>query len=577
MSLLISNKLNWKIAADIEEVAIQKLTNQVRNLHPVIAEILLKRGIDSYELIEKFFKNDLNAIHDFGVLKDCDKAANRIVSAINKGEKILIYGDYDVDGTTGVSMLLMFLKSMGAQVSYYIPDRYTEGYGVSQEGVDYALNQKVDVMITIDCGIRAVQELEKLSNSAVDVIICDHHLPGNSLPEVYAILNPLQPGCGFQGKELCGCGVGLMLLISLSQKLNRPDEWKEYLDLAAIATCCDIVPLTGINRLIVHAGIHQLNTNRRQSIAALLTVARYNEAVDVSDVVFKIGPRINAAGRLDHARMAVNLFTETEYEKAIEIAKEIDALNTERKNLDKSITESAFDQLRKADPKFNRRSTVVHSKEWHKGVIGIVASRLIERCYRPTIVLTNIDGMLTGSGRSVNGVNLYDALHACSHHLDKFGGHAAAAGLSLRAEALDDFIHEFEKEISARAPENGFSAELHIDVEVPFDTWNNNLFDRFYAQLNRCRPFGPENLQPVFATHHCLAKNVKVVGENHLKFDVYQNYNPGLVIPVIAFGMGNYFANLINNKEFSLAYTIEMNEWMGNKSKQLSAKAIELA
>ena len=426
MTELTSSKLKWVLPPKTDQHEVDRLTSEVQNLHPVIAEILIKRGLDSFEAVKNFFKVDLNRIDNYGEMKDCDKASDRILQAIDNKEKILIYGDYDVDGTSSVSMLMLFLKSFEADVSYYIPDRYKEGYGVSALGVEHTLSEKYDLMITVDCGISAVHELNQVSAAGIDVIICDHHLPGDSLPEVFATLNPQQADCHYEGKELCGGGVALILIKSLSRKLNKPDEWKNYLDLAAIATCCDIVPLRGINRIIVQAGIEQINTNRRTSIAALLKIAGYEESLDVSDIVFKIGPRINAAGRLKHASLAVELLIESDFSRAYETASKMDALNIKRKGMDKEITDSALAQMHSNDPGLIRNTTVVHSEDWHKGIIGIVASRLIERCHRPTIVFTNVDGMLTGSGRSVDGVHLYEALKTCEEHIEKFGGHAAA-------------------------------------------------------------------------------------------------------------------------------------------------------
>ena len=574
MTELTSNELKWVLPPDTDHHITTKLISEVQNLHPVIAEILIKRGLDSFNSVRNFFKVDLNRIDDYGEMKDCEKASDRILLAITDNEKILIYGDYDVDGTSSVSMLMLFLKSFGADVSYYIPDRYKEGYGVSDRGVEHTLSGKYDLMITVDCGISAAHELNRVSDAGIDVIICDHHLPGDELPKVFATLNPQQADCNYKGKELCGGGVALILLKSLSRKLNKPDEWKNYLDLAAIATCCDIVPLRGVNRIIVQAGIEQINTQRRTSIAALLKIAGYEENLDVSDIVFKIGPRINAAGRLKHASLTVELLIESDFDLASETAAKMENLNVKRKAMDKAITESALAQMYLNDPDLVRNTTVVHSEDWHKGVIGIVASRLIERCHRPTIVFTNVDGMLTGSGRSVGGVHLYEALKICENHLEKFGGHAAAAGLSLKLDSLSDFMEAFEAAIAKQVPEKWSSPELNIDAVTDLSDWHNDMFDRFYAQLNRCRPFGPANAQPVFATFSCRARLVRTVGKDHLKFEVYQEANPKVGIQVIAFNMVDHYADLASGQSFRLAYNIEENTWRGKSSLQLNAKDI---
>ncbi len=576
MSSLISSELKWVLAPSAGAGEVGKLQKDIQNLHPVVAQLLVQRGLFTFDLVRDFFTSDLKTIDSYGELKDCEKATDRLFSAIRDKQKILIYGDYDVDGSSSVSMMILYLKSVGANVSYYIPDRYAEGYGVSSKGVDFALSEKVDLLITVDCGINAIHELGRASMGGIDVVICDHHLPGKTMPAVFGILNPQQSDCQFEGKELCGCGVALILLKSLSRKLNKPDKWKEYLDLAAIATCCDIVPLTGINRLIVSAGIEKINTDRSVGIKALLKTAGYEGSLTVSDVVFKIGPRINAAGRLKHARLAVDLLTAENMEAALEFASEIEALNLKRRAMDKEVTESAIAQMHEADPELNRKATVVHSPDWHKGIIGIVASRLIEQCYRPTIVLTEVDGMLTGSARSISGIQLYDALAACSDHLEKFGGHAAAAGLSLRAEDLDGFKDAFEAAIAEHIPGNKREPELNIDLEVDFSDWYNDRLKLFFGQLNRCRPFGPCNMPPVFTTTSCKASFPKVVGKDHLKFDVYQEHDPQRKLPVIAFRMAGLFNDLASGKSFKLAYCIEEQVWRGKSSIQLEAKGLQI-
>ena len=577
MSDLTVSQLKWIITKKPDAKTVYKLISEIENLHPVVAQLLAQRGYLTYDSVRNFFESDLKTIDSYGELKDCEKAAERLLEAVRSNQKILIYGDYDVDGTSSVSMMVLFLKSIGANVSFYIPDRYAEGYGVSETGIDHALAGKYDLMITVDCGINAISQLERAEHKGVDIVICDHHIPGNSLPNVFAILNPQQVDCTFRGKELCGCGVALMLLKALSRKLNKPEEWKKYLDLAAIATCSDIVPLTGINRLIVAAGIEQINKNRSIGIAALLKSAQYEEDLNVGDVVFKIAPRVNAAGRLEHAKLAVELLISNNPEEAGDLAAEMEALNIKRRTMDKAVTEAAVAQMYSADPELEQKATIVHSADWHKGIVGIVASRLIEQCYRPTIVFTNVEGMLTGSARSIDGIHLYEALATCRDHLEKFGGHAAAAGLSLKEESLPAFAEAFEAAIALHIPGEKRIPELNIDAELDFSEWFNDKFTSFFGQLNRCRPFGPHNLPPIFATSRCKARFPKIVGKEHLKFEVFQEHDPKRIIPVIAFRMSGFFDDLASAKSFKMAYNIEEQVWKGKKSIQLVAKAIVLS
>lgn len=574
MNNLTSSTIEWNIKPKANAEIIDQLIAEIQNLHPVVAEILAQRGLQNFDSVRKFFRPNLDEIDEYGEMKDCDKAANRVKEALDKNQKILIYGDYDVDGTCSVSTCYQFLKSLNANVSFYIPDRYAEGYGVSSVGVDHALSEGFDLMITVDCGIRATSELGRAQTNGIDVIICDHHLPGNEIPEVFAILNPQQFDCPFRGKELCGCGVALMLLRALSRKTDQPELWKKYLDLTAIATCCDIVPLSGINRILVSAGIKQLNSRKSPGIEALLRRAKFSGHLNVADIVFKIGPRINAAGRLDHANTAVKLLISHDYDEAGALADIIEKLNSNRRTMDKNTTREAKLQLMELDPEFKRRSTVVQSEDWHKGIIGIVASRLIEFCYRPTIVLTRKDGILTGSARSVDGVHLYNALEACSVHLTKFGGHRAAAGLSLKVESLADFLDAFENAVNVETAGVRGIPTLDIDVQVDLANWYTDKYRSFLDQLNRCRPFGPTNMPPLFSTENCLAKYPKIVGQDHLKFTVFQKHDPKRTIPVIAFNMAHHYESMVDNNIFKIAYCIEETEWQGKKGIQLEAKDI---
>lgn len=570
------NQKNWLLKPNPSEKEIFNLQNEVENLHPIIAALLYQRGLRSFGSIKSFFNSSLTQIDAFGEMKDQLKSAERLFEAVQEGEKILLYGDYDVDGTCSVSLMKLFLETLGADVTYYIPNRYSEGYGVSMKGAEFTISQGFDLMITLDCGISANTELEHIAKAGIDVIICDHHLPGRALPEVFAIMNPQQSDCPFEGKELCGAGVALMLVKSLSVLIKHDDLWRDYMYLAAIATCSDIVPLIGINRSIVSAGIEQINESCPVSIKALLDVAAYKSELDVSDVVFKIGPRINAAGRLKHAQLAVELLTSLSYDDALEYAKEVNRLNLQRRDLDKSVTAEALDQLRTTDPTKERFTTVVNGVEWNKGIIGIVASRLIEQCYRPTIVFAQQEEFFTGSARSIQGLNLFTALEACSSLTEKFGGHAMAAGLTIHKDQLSNFEAKFEKVVQSMIDRSELVPKMEIDLETDFSTWYNENYIGFRNQLNRMRPFGPKNMAPVFGTTKCKSKQLKVVGTDHLKFQVFQEHDPSRIIPVIAFGKAQYFDALSNDSLFDIAYVIGENRWNGKTSIQLEIKDIRL-
>ncbi|MFN2429754.1 MAG: single-stranded-DNA-specific exonuclease RecJ [Cryomorphaceae bacterium] len=563
--------MDWKFISDYEHSEIEDLTREIPQLHPVVAELLVQRGLKGMNEVKRFFNPILEELETYGAMKDQEKAAVRLKNAIDQRQKILLYGDYDVDGTCSVAMTYLFLKEVGADVSYYIPDRYKEGYGVSEAGVDFAISNKFDLVITLDCGIAANRTLNRIQSAEIDVIICDHHLPGDQIPKVFAIMNPQQSDCDFDGKELCGCGVALMLLKSISDLLHQKDLWKNYLDYVAVATCCDIVPLRGINRILVHNGLKKMNESRSTGIDALLIAAEYRRNLNVSDVVFKIGPRINAAGRLKHAEMAVNVLIEQNSEKAVALALELDKVNNQRKTLDKQVTEEAAHQMMESDPNLEMNCTVVHHSEWNKGVIGIVASRLIERCYRPTIVLTEKEGMLTGSGRSVEGFNLFEAISNCDEHLEQFGGHAAAAGLTLRRDSLDGFIDAFNRQaanILGESPSR--NPALTIDLAVDFSVWYNDKLRIFWDQYCRLMPFGPEHLPPVFATTNCVASGLRVMKDEHLKFDVCQKHDRRRKLSVIAFGMADLYDELAEGNSFDLAYAIEENTWRPGSNKNES-------
>ncbi len=568
--------LLWNISPASDPHKREALTDAVENLHPIVADLLLQRNINSYEKVRNFFNPSLDTLEKLGEMRDLQKATGRVLEAFKKGEKILLYGDYDVDGTCSVAMMYLFLKKIGANVTYYIPDRYDEGYGISEKGVVYASDEKNTLLITLDCGIAACDRIAQANNLGIDCIICDHHLPGLEIPAAFAILNPQHPECTYDGLELCGCGVGFILLREICKTLGLQDDiWESYLGFVAVATCCDIVPLTGINRALVFAGLQVLDAAPPPGISALLQVAAFNESLTVSDVVFKIGPRINAAGRLKHASLAVELLIKTDIESASPLAEEIEKLNLHRRVLDKQITAEAVQQMKSKDPVDANSSTVVFHKDWHKGVIGIIASRLTEVCYRPTVVLTESNGMLTGSARSVEGFNLFEAISACSESLVQFGGHHSAAGLTLEPEKIKDFENLFEAAVQNRLHNHDQCQRLHIDLELELTAWYNDRFSAFIKQLARLGPFGPANMEPVFATKNCRAKFVQVLKNEHVKFSVFHESAPKNALPVIAFQQADHYENLISGKPFSLAYTICERVWNGRTSIQLQAKDIK--
>lgn len=568
--------IDWLLCSDVEEDKIELLCSEVPNLHPLIAQLLIQRGYSSFTDIKTFFNPKLEELNGFGEMKGLAKASRRLIEAIESKQSILLYGDYDVDGTCSVAMMVRFLRSLDANVSYYIPDRYAEGYGVSSQGIDHAIAQKADLLITLDCGITACDKLERATAAGVDVVICDHHLPGKSIPDVFAILNPMQADCPYLGKELCGCGVGFMLLRKVCDDMGYGDLWKDYLDLVAIATCCDIVPLKGVNRILVAYGMEILREERLPGIIALLGELNHAKIDTVSDVVFKIGPRINAAGRLSHAKEAVELLTAEDPNVCKEIAAKINGYNTHRKELDATATQEALAQVIMKDPEGQKASSVVFDPSWNKGIIGIVASRLIESHYRPTIVLTESNGKLTGSARSVSGFNIYNAIAKCSETLEQFGGHAAAAGVTLNPDNLEAFEAAFESAVSEAIEPTSIRPRVHVDAEVNFGDWYNEKFPQFFGQFNRFRPFGPYNMPITLMTKNVLAKDVRLLKNEHLKFKAYQPGDKKRTIDVIGFKMADYYDHVLAGKPINLAYSIEENVWRGNVSIQLQAKAIAL-
>jgi len=563
--------------------------SKVLNINEKLANLLAQRGINSYDQAKAYFRPQLEHLHNPFLMKDMHLAVERIEQAIKKKEKILIYGDYDVDGTTAVSLVFTFFNKIHPEIDFYIPDRYSEGYGISFKGIDFAAEKGYNLVIALDCGIKAVEKVEYAKKKNVDFIICDHHRPGDELPAACAILDPKREDCNYPYKELSGCGIGFKLIQAFAYNNDIPfSSLEEYLDLVVVSIASDIVPITGENRVLAYYGLKKINSTPRAGLEAILNVSnkyskltsesgaekQYMRELTINDLVFIVGPRINAAGRIESARNSVDLLITRDPEKAFQLGNQINTLNTERKNLDSLATNHALDILRN-DPDFiNKKSTVLYHPEWHKGVIGIVASRLIETYYRPTVVLTQSEGLITGSARSIKGFDIYDAVDACGDLLEHFGGHTYAAGLSLKPDNLDVFRERFENYVREHITEEMAKPEIEIDATLDLQDIKRKFFDI----IKQFAPFGPGNMSPVFQTDNLIdAGKAKIVGNNHLKLEVVQLDVRCEPISSIAFQQGtpDLFEYIRDGNLFSICYHIEENEWNGKKSFQLNIKDIK--
>ncbi|NMH27721.1 single-stranded-DNA-specific exonuclease RecJ [Flavobacterium silvaticum] len=540
------------------------------NVDTLIAQLLLQRGITDFDQAKNFFRPSLSELHDPFLMTDMDIAVARIESAIENNESILIFGDYDVDGTTAVSLLSTYLKSYHQNVDTYIPDRYGEGYGVSFQGIDYADDNGCSLIIALDCGIKSISHVDYATEKGIDFIICDHHRPGDILPKAVAVLDPKREDCSYPYDELCGCGVGFKLIQALGSRRGQTiDDLVGYLDLVATAIAADIVPMTGENRILARYGLEVINSNPRPGIAALMKSLKKSK-FDISDVVFTVAPRINAAGRIRHGQHAVNLLCETNVDIVSQYASEIEQYNIERKGLDKRITQEALSQITD-NSETDRFTTVVYQEDWHKGVIGIVASRLIETYYRPTLVFTKSDTKLAASARSVRGFDVYNALEACSEHLEQFGGHMYAAGLTLKEENFNSFKSQFEEVVSQTMPDELREAEITIDAEVNL----SELSPKTMRILKQFEPFGPENMTPVF-----MAKGLqdtgfaKVIGETreHLRLQIRQDRSEAF--GAVGFGLAPKIGLVEHKKTFDAVFCLDENEWNGKVDLQLRIKDI---
>ena len=560
----------WNILQP-DQTKVDTLQRELK-VNKTICSLLTARQIDSFLDAKSFFRPQLTNLHDPWLMKDMLKAVKRIQSAINHNEKILVYGDYDVDGTTSVASMFQFLQKIHPSVDYYIPHRYKEGYGISKLGIDYAISQGFNLIISLDCGIKSVELIGYANTCGIDFIICDHHLPDEQLPAAIAILNPKQKDCAYPFKELCGCGIGFKLMQALAEELKLPsNSYLIYLDLVATAIAADIVPMNGENRILAYYGLKQVNESPCIGIKALLELAGVKKEVHISNLVFIVAPRINAAGRMDDAKKAVQLFIEQDKNKALEFAEMLHNDNTDRKEADSTITEEALNILQN-DPGNNRRKTsVVFREHWHKGVVGIVASRLIETYYRPTVVLTKSGDVVAGSARSVIGFNLYEAIHACRKHLLGYGGHFAAAGMTLLPENVAAFSDAFEEIVSSTITDNLLIQEIIIDAEVKFA----ELTLAFYNILAQMEPFGPENMRPVFIARQVSETGFsKIVKEQHIRFVLKQH---NVTLTGIGFNLAHSFHLLQQNSPIDLIFTIDLNEWNGETNLQLKVIDMQLS
>jgi single-stranded-DNA-specific exonuclease len=541
------------------------------NVNPYLATILLQRGKNSFEEAKKFFRPSLEHLHDPFLIRDMDKAVARLQKAIDAKEKILVYGDYDVDGTTAVALVFSYLKKFYSNCDFYIPDRYTEGYGVSESGVIWAEQNNFTLIIALDLGIKASDMVHLASHKGIDFIICDHHLPGKDMPNAVAVLDPKRDDCNYPYKELSGCGLGFKLLQAFARTQGHEEKIYEYLDLVAVSNAADIVPINGENRTLTYFGLQKLNQSPRPGLKALKDIAGIKGDLDVSGIVFTLGPRINAAGRVAHARGAVELLIAQTEEEANALAEKVNIKNDLRREFDLSITEEAISMIEQDETLRNAKSTVLFKETWHKGVIGIVASRCIEKFYRPTIILTESNNKITGSARSVRGFDLYQAISSCADLLDKFGGHKYAAGLTLDFQNLDAFRTRFENVVSATITEELQIPVIEIDLEVPLKA----ITGKFFSILKQMAPFGPENQKPVFEARNLYVVNsLSNFKERHIRFLVGQEGTEN-VFQVIGFDLAEHYDRLSRGDNFRMAYTIEENTYNGITSIQLRAKDIK--
>ena len=563
----------WQIKEQAQEAEQLKLQRAL-GMNRVTAQILLQRDIRSFNQAKDFFRPDNHKLHDPFLMKDMGKAVERLQAALEEGQGVLVYGDYDVDGTTSVALICSFFKQIAFDhFDSYVPDRYKEGYGLSKQGIDYACEKGYSLMICLDCGIKAIDQVAYANEKGLDIIICDHHRPAEDLPKAYAILDPKQKDCDYPCKELSGCGIGYKLITAWSEKFDVKLNHDGLIDLCAISIACDIVPLTGENRILSALGLASLNEKPRPGIKAMLEKAGKGDELENTNLVFIIGPRINAAGRIKHAKEAVSLLLAEQQEEVRELVEAIEAFNLERRETDQQTTNEALEMIKKSEFLSKANSTVVFKEDWHKGVIGIVASRIIENYYRPTIVLTETEkGKLAGSARSVHDFDVYQAIEACEEDLIQFGGHKYAAGLTMEKKKLNSFQKRFEEVVSKSIAEDQKNPFVSIDLEIGFDEISNKLI----RQIAQMAPFGPQNMKPTFLTRGLVDEASKLVGQDrtHLKLKL-RELKTDIVMEGIGFSLGEWINHLHAGKPIDLAYNLEFNEWNGRKRIQLMVKDIK--
>ncbi len=562
----------WIIRDNADQDKVSRLSAEL-GIDEVLATLLVQRGVDTFDQARAFFRPSLSSLHDPFLMKDMDKAVERLTKAIENKEKILIYGDYDVDGTTAVSLIYSFLRSRTPNLDFYIPDRYDEGYGVSIKGLDYAASSGVSLIITVDCGIKAIEKVEYATSKGIDVIICDHHLPDDRLPEAVAVLDPKRSDCGYPFDDLCGCGVAFKLIQAYSSTVGIPfSDLEPLLDLLVVSIASDLVSVTGENRVLAYFGLKRLNEQPRKGLEAIITLSKLeSNHVSIDDIVFKIGPRINAAGRMETGRLAVELLTATDDKTAMTIGNQINDNNNERKNIDREITKEALEMVQSGNCLAHEHATIVYNPQWNKGVVGIVASRLVEAFYKPTFVLTKSNGFVTGSARSIRGFDLYDSIEKCADLLENFGGHMYAAGLTLKEENLPEFARRIEEYVQTHLQEDMSTPVVEVDAVLDFA----QITPKFFRILKQFQPFGPGNNAPVFLTENVYDDgNGRKVGPagQHLKLELMQESQPYHQIAAIGFNMSEYFDYVKNGNPVDICYSVVENYYRGNSTVQLRLK-----
>ena len=562
----------WTVKEQADSAKVDKLSAEV-GIDRVLADLLVKRGVETFEQARSFFRPSLDDLHDPFLMKDMDEAVERLHQAVSSGEKILVYGDYDVDGTTAVALVYSFIRRFTPDVDFYIPDRYDEGYGVSYKGIDWAIEGGFKLIITLDCGIKAIDKAEYAASRGVDMIICDHHLPEETLPAVVAVLDPKREDCTYPFDDLSGCGVGFKLVQAYSQRYGVPFEsLVPLLDLLVVSIASDLVTMEGENRTLAHFGLKQLNENPHKGLLAMINLSNLEPGhITIDDIVFKIGPRINAAGRMESGRLAVELLTSEDVDQAMFIGEKINESNNDRKNIDREVTKEALEMVESGSCLAKENATVVYNPKWSKGIVGIVASRLVEAYYKPTVVLTKSNGFVTGSARSVQGFDLYEAIESCADLLENFGGHVYAAGLTLKEENVQEFARRLDSFIAGKITAEMLVPVVDIDSRLDF----SQITPKFFRILKQFQPFGPGNNNPVFVTENVYdAGNGRKVGAGgmHLKLDLIQESQPYHQIAAIAFNMAEYYDYIKSGNPLDVCYSIVENYYRGNSTIQLRVK-----